>query len=120
MRVYILDVQSKSLEQILLWLSESSEVTEFEVFGDYIKFIEKIEESPPDLCFIRLGVDMIPGLKAAGMVQQISSDIRIIFVSDDKDYALDAYEIGAYGYLVCPVKRDKLEKCLAAYGSNST
>lgn len=24
---------------------------------------------------------------------------RIIFISDDRDYALDAYEVGAYGYM---------------------
>jgi two-component SAPR family response regulator len=32
--------------------------------------------------------------------------------SDDRDYALDAFEVGAYGYLLCPVERDKLEKHL--------
>lgn len=112
MKVYILDVQSKSLEQMLLWLSESQKVTAVEVFADYVQFIEKVEESPPDLCLIRLGIDAIPGFKTAGMVQQINSDIRIVFVSDDRDYALDAYEAGVYGYLMCPLSRDKFYKYL--------
>lgn len=112
MKIYILDRRGKTRDQILMWLSEDKRLNGVKVFEDYIKFIEQIGNSPPDYCVIRLGWDGIPGLKTADMVRQINSDIRIIFVSDDRDYAVDAYEVGAYGYLLCPVKRVKLEKYL--------
>jgi len=113
LKVYILDVQSKIREQMLKWLSENKKVEGVEVFEDYVQFVGQVTRFPPDFCFIRLGKDGIPGMKAAGMVQQISSDIRIVFVSDDRDYAVDAYEVGAHGYLICPLKKEKLNKCLA-------
>ena len=112
MKIYILDAQGASDKQFPKWLSADKRVEVLEIFQDYIKFIERIGNSPPDLCFIRVGGDRIPGLKTAEMVRQISQDISIVFISDKKDYALDAYEIGIYGYLLCPVKRDKLEKYL--------
>lgn len=112
MKVNILDVQSKSRDQMLQWLSEDERVTDVQVFEDYIRFIEQIGKSPPDFCVIRLGKDGIPGLKTAEMVWQISTDIKIVFISDDRDYALDAFEMGAYGYLLCPVDKEKLDKCL--------
>ena len=112
MRVYILDMPCKSREQIVSWLSDDGRVSEVEVYEDYIQLIEQAESSPPDLCIIRLGRDEIPGMKTAGMVRHISADVRIIFISDGRDYALDAYEAGAYGYLLCPVERDKLQKYL--------
>lgn len=112
MRVYILDKKSKSREKMQGWLSEDKRVEGIEGFEDYIQFIERVGKSPPDICFIRLGDDRIPGLKIADMIRQISSDTRIVFISDDGDYALDAYEVGAYGYLLCPVMKDKLEKYL--------
>ncbi len=59
-----------------------------------------------------LGKDGIPGMKAAAMVNRISPDIHIVFVSDDKKYAVDAFEVGAYGYLTCPLDKEKLNKCL--------
>ncbi len=95
-----------------MWLSEDKRVEGIEVFEDYIQFIERVGKAPPDFCAIRLGCDGIPGLKAADMVRQISLDIMIIFISEDSEYALDAYEVGAYGYLLCPVMKDKLEKYL--------
>jgi len=112
--VYILDMQGKSREQMLLWLSEDKKVDAFEAFEDYIRFVEQTGKSPPDFCVIRLGENRIPGLRAAAMVRQISTDIRIIFISDQRDYALNAYEMGADGYLLCPLEKDKFMKCLSS------
>lgn len=112
MKVCILDRQDKSRDQILKWLSEDKRIIQAEAFEDYIKFIEHVGDSPPDFCIIRLGTDGISGLKAAEIVRHISPNIRIVFISDDRDYALHAYEVGADGYLLCPVEHDKLEKCL--------
>lgn len=97
---------------MLKWLSEDKSIEEVETFEDNIKFIAQVGKSPPNFCIIRLGRDGIPGLKTADMVRQISPDIKIVFISDDRDYAMDAYEIGVYGYLQCPVAKDKFEKCL--------
>ena len=112
MKVYILDRRSKSRDQVLKWLSGDKRLTAVEVFEDYIQFIEQTEKSPPAFCIVRLGLDGIPGIKTADMVRQIGADIRIIFISDERDYALDAFEAGAYGYLLCPVEKGKLEKYL--------
>lgn len=111
MRIYVLDRQSVSCERMLTWLMEDERLTQAEVFEDYIELIERIWNFPPDFCLIRLGQEEIPGLKTAEMIRQISPRVRIIFISDDKDYALDAYELGVYGYL-CPVSKDKLKKYL--------
>ncbi|MEN6350078.1 MAG: response regulator [Syntrophomonas sp.] len=112
MRVYILDEQVESREQILKWLSENKKLTGIEVFEDYALFVEQVGKSPPDFGIIRLGGNEIPGLKVGEMVKQISPDVRIIFISDDRKSALDAYELGAYGYLLCPLLKDKFENCL--------
>lgn len=113
MRVYILDFQSKNLEQILTWLSQDKRIEDTEVFENYTQFIEKVENLHPDLCFIRIGEYRISGLKAGKMVKQISPETRIVFMADDRAYALDAYEAGAWGYLLNPVERTKFEKCFA-------
>lgn len=112
MRVYILDRRGKTREQILEWLSEDKRLTCVEVFENYIQFIEQIGNSPPDLCIIRLGWDGIPGLKTADMAKQISPDIRVVFIAEDRDYALDAFEVRADGYLLCPLHREKFYRCL--------
>ena len=112
MRVYVLDIKSNNSEKLLKWLYEDKRVEVIRTFEDHRDFIEMVKVSSPDLCVVRLGRDEIPGLKAADMVKQISPGTRTVFVSSSRDYAVDAYEVGAYGYLLSPVKRDKLEKYL--------
>gem|GEM_PF-688300 len=112
MKVYILEVQGKNREQILEWLRENKKIERIEAFDDYIQFVEQAGKSPPDFCIIRIGYDRIPGFKSAEMIRQISPDMRIVFISDDRGYAVYAYEAGAFDYLLCPVERNRFEGLL--------
>lgn len=115
MVVYILDSNSKCRDQMLHWLEEDASVERTEVFEDYNRLIEQAELFIPDLCIIRLGAFGIPGFLAARLLQQKCTDIRIVFVSDDRDYVIEAYEVGAGGYLLCPLNRDKFNKNIFHY-----
>jgi two-component system LytT family response regulator len=97
------------MDRLQRWLCELNTVDEIKLFEDDIEFVEQIMKSPPEGCLIRLGLNEIPGLMAAEMVHQIDEEIRIIFYSENIDYVTDAYEIGAYGFLLCPINKDKLQ-----------
>lgn len=113
MQVYILDRPGKSLQQMLFWLSEHQTIEEVECFNRYDEFLDKAEKQSPDICFIRIGYAEIPGIKATKMLKAIDSKTKVVFFSDQRDYALDAFEIGVNGYLLCPLEREKLDNCLA-------
>ena len=112
MNVYVLDKKSESLKRMLECLSDNKKISEVEVFDDYDLFISKVIKSNPALCIIRLGCEEIPGLKAARMVKLVNCDIRVVFISESRDYALDAFEIGANGYLLGAADKTTLNKCL--------
>jgi DNA-binding NarL/FixJ family response regulator len=112
MNVYVLDKKSESLKRMLECLSDNKKISEVEVFDDYDLFISKVIKSNPALCIIRLGCEEIPGLKAARMVKLVNCDIRVVFISESRDYALDAFEIGANGYMLGAADKTTLNKCL--------
>lgn len=93
-------------------LSEVPSVERTVAFEDHNKLIEQAEKQLPYICIIRLGACDIPGFLAARLLQQINTNIRIVFISDDRDYVIEAYEIGASGYLLCPLNKEKFEKHL--------
>jgi two-component system response regulator AlgR len=111
LKIYILDKESREIQRLLSWLSQDRRVSA-EVFGDSQALVNRIAEAPAEICIIRLGLLDIQGLRTAAEIKKIHPGAKIIFISNDGDYALDAYEVGAAGYLLCPVKRDKFEKCL--------
>jgi two-component system LytT family response regulator len=121
LRVYILDKKNDNRELMRHWLSQKQNVSVVEIFEDQVACIERVEYLPPDLCFIRLGIESIPGLKTARMIHIINPEIRLVFVTEGRDYALDAYEIGAYGYLLLPLEKGKFDRCLSGNtGFNSS
>lgn len=108
-----MDVVSRSIEQMMEWISEDPRVAMIKVFQDYHLFLDMVDADSPDFCFIRLGHDAIPGLGIARMVRAMNKGSKIIFISDEANYALTAYEIGVDGYLLSPLQKEKLNKCLA-------
>jgi two-component SAPR family response regulator len=85
-------------------------VSKLEVFKDVEGMISMMADFPVEICIIRLGHTSIQGLRAAEKVKEICPDTKIVFISDGGEYALDAYDVGAYGYMISPIEKQKFEK----------
>lgn len=112
LRVYILENHSIKIQNMLSWLAEKSNIEEISLIKNEALFLELAERDPPDVAFIRLGDEEIPGLTIGNKLYQMGNKTDIVYISDDRNQALNAYEVGAAGYLLGPVKKSKLEKCL--------
>jgi len=112
-KVYILDNGGSGLDKIVTWLSKDTGIKEISVISRADEFLKKVKREYPELVFIRLGNDEIQGLETGRAVKQVKSDIRIVFISEENDHALDAYEVGANGYLLCPIEKKKFDSILS-------
>ncbi len=110
MRVYIIDEEGSDLNNLRAWLSEREDITGVVSFQEQSLLMEAVNNIPPDWCFIRLGRADIPGFKLAEMVRQVNMEAKVVFISQVRDYALYAFEVGAYGYLLSPVEEEKLKE----------
>lgn len=54
----------------------------------------------------------LPGINGLEMAKEFCGKSQIIFVTAYKDYALDAFDIGAVHYLVKPVTKERLDLAL--------
>lgn len=101
------------------WITEARGGEVPQPFSELDQFWVRVMAVPPQICFIRLGSEGIPGLQAAALVRNHCPDTRVVLVADSADYAITAYELGAYGYLLSPVKQDKLRRLLLHAASSS-
>lgn len=113
MRVYILENHSIKIQNMLYWLAEKSNIEEISLIKNESLFLELAEREPPDLAFIRLGDEEIPGLTIGNKLYQMGNKTDIVYISDDRSQALNAYEVGAAGYLLGPIEKNKFERCLS-------
>ncbi|MDR3644917.1 MAG: response regulator [Clostridia bacterium] len=61
-----------------------------------------------DMVLIRLGNTGFDGIKAARELKEIDSSAKVVFVSQFRDFALHAFEVGAFDYLLEPINEEKL------------
>lgn len=89
-----------------------AEISGIEVIGeseDVPSAIKAIEELKPDIVFLDI---QMPGQTGFDLVEQISFDGKIIFVTAYDEFALRAFEINALDYLMKPVNKERLGKAI--------
>lgn len=69
-------------------------------------------EHPPDIAFILLGKPELNSFRLAGEIKEQNPFSRIIFVSNKKENAVEAFEYEADGFLLIPFNEKKIGKLL--------
>jgi len=74
-----------------------------------LEALDLIKEVSPDLVFLDI---QMPGVNGFDVLEQINSDIKVIFVTAFDEYALRAFEVNALDYLLKPVSTERLQQSL--------
>lgn len=70
--------------------------------------LEYAEDNKIDIAFLDIDMPVISGLEMAKKLQQIYPSTNIIFVTGFSEYALDAFNVYASGYLTKPVTEEAI------------
>lgn len=111
LNICILEKPGRCLDQMLEWLSERN-ISDLYVFENEVRFLEQVRIMDPDVCIIQVENSKIHGLRVSEIVKQMSPHTRIILLSETGNYALEAFEVGVQGYLVCPFEKSKFIKTI--------
>lgn len=112
MRILLLDDGVDGTEKLLEWFSECGDIEMASVIKTRELFLEKAVTERPDAVFIHTGRAGFPGFKTGEALRAAVNRMPIIFLSDEKKSALAAFESGADDFLLCPVDKGKVKKCV--------
>ncbi len=107
------DIQSRKLLSILL-----KKFPEVKVVGEASNVpgaLNIIEKKNPDSIFLDIRLGNNSGFE---VLEKISSQAKIIFVSAYDDYALKAFEVNALDYLTKPINKERLALTISRLLSN--
>lgn len=110
-RVLIVDDEPFARKRIRDFLINAPEIADIDEAANGPQAIRKIRAQNPDLVFLDV---QMPGMDGFAVLKAVGPEKvpQVIFVTAYDQYALQAFEVFALGYLLKPFDRDKFEKVL--------
>lgn len=82
--------------------------------NDFLEGVNK-KGKTYDLVFLDIIMPGMNGIEVAKQTSQIFKEMKFVFVTNSRDYAVEAFDIQALHYLVKPVTEEKLVEVLTRY-----
>ena len=112
MRIAICDDDVRGRERIRTLLEKELSQAQTREFDSGMKLLESVEEGyQPDIVLLDIAMDGIDGMETARRLKK-QSDAILIFVTGVKEQVFQAFDVGAFHYLMKPVDQDKMTDVL--------
>ncbi len=105
--VFIVDDEAVAREGIALVLKKEYQVR---AFASAEAVIEALEKDSPDLVLLDIGLPGMTGVEALKIIKKKHPEIIVIMITayEDIETVINAMKMGAYDYVVKPLKMDSL------------
>lgn len=99
--------------QLLLdWSAESSIPVTVQTINNGDRLIEYCSKNNPDVVLLDIMMPFVNGMDAAREIREHNTYSKIIFLTSSTEFAIESYDVEAYGYLLKPVNQLKLKHLL--------
>ncbi len=102
MHVIYVDDERPALDNFRLTAAAFLEIDSLNLFLDGNAALDWAKTHVVDIAFLDVEMPGLHGLELARELRKINSDIRIVFVTAYSQYAMDAWDIDATGYILKP------------------
>lgn len=99
----IIDEDPAALELLKQYVEETPTLNLIGAYPNAIEAVSSIRHSHLDILFLAIHMQQISGLEFAKIVPK---NVKIIFTTAFKEYAIEAYKVNAFDYLLKPIKHE--------------
>lgn len=93
-------------------LQKKGDSCEIESFASGEELLERYRKQPFDAIFLDIMMGEMNGMEVGRQIRSLDNEVEIIFCTSTKEFAIEAYEIHAMGYLLKPYETEQIEKVL--------
>lgn len=116
LKVLIVDDEAPARERLRRLVDE---IDDFEVVGEADngeEALNRCADADPDIVLLDVRMPGMSGLEAARHLSALEEPPAVIFTTAYDEHALEAFETQAIGYVLKPVRREKLARALRHAG----
>ncbi|MGD0311262.1 MAG: LytTR family DNA-binding domain-containing protein [Acidimicrobiales bacterium] len=110
--ILAVDDEAPSLGELTTLLRSSTLVAEVAMASSATDALLRLGAARFDLVLLDVRMPDLGGLELARILTRFSRPPSVVFVTADESYALQAFDVGAAGYLLKPLDRERLERIL--------
>ena len=115
-RSIIIDNDLESISRLQTTIEMISDIEVNYVFNNPFDALKPFLEEDIDVVFIE---PSLPGFDGFSFIKNIPSNIKVVVISNVKEYAVEAFEIEALDFLVKPVVQNRLVKTISRILKNN-
>lgn len=94
------------------WAADKKLPADVVPFGDAASFLFSLDDNVYDALFLDIKMPGEDGITLAKKLRSMNDNVFIVFVTGEKEYVMEGYEVDAVNYLLKPVDTGKMRKCL--------
>ena len=116
MKIVVCDDEEKIRNIIMSELKSSfpdDEIISFGIGEDVLRSVEQ-DGYMPNIILLDIMMPGVSGMDVARKLRDISDDVVIIFITGEKQYVFDAFDVRAFHFLVKPFSNEKLVSVIKA------
>lgn len=112
MKIIIVDDESFAIEALEFVLEDIPDIQILGTFQNTKEVIGFAEKNQPDLAFLDIEMPGVNGIELAKKMKAAAPDIRTVFVTGYNNYAQEAFDVEASGYILKPFTPEKIQEVL--------
>lgn len=113
MNVLIVDDEPPARSRLRRLLEEHGEHSVIGEAGDGQQALEMTAGLGPDVVLLDISMPGLSGIETAHHLNALDNPPCVIFATAYDRYAVEAFDAGAVGYVLKPVRRERLERAMA-------
>lgn len=108
--VVIVEDEKPILELMKVVVGRNAHCRIIGAFNNPLEALEKLPELKPDIAFLDVEMPKLSGIELAQRLNECCEGTRIVFTTAYKEYALEAFRVCAFDYILKPVMTTAIDR----------
>lgn len=108
MNCIIIDDEYPSREELKYFIKNFSSIKITKEFENAKDAYEFIKENKVDIIFLDINMPKLDGMSFSKIISNLKMDLKIVFITAYKDFAVEAFEVKAFDYILKPYSNERI------------
>lgn len=108
MRAIIVEDEFPAREELKYFINNYSDIDIVREFDNGLDVLKFIQENYIDIIFLDINIPLLDGMLLAKTINQFKVKPHIVFITAYKEYAVDAFELEAFDYILKPYSEERI------------